>query len=495
MASPPKTAAMKSDRVMVREAVSTPPLHLLTTPKEDISSLRESVSAYCNRSDEALSEITNTSVVGRSLLKEQLARFMLAKAIRQPASHNRIHELTLLLGGPDEEAALAIATLLLDTATTPIPLTPGESSRLDHTLWDLIATHKWDQLRVAALKLTHRYGTAAGNNLEKRWRTVLDLAQTPPSEPCRDAALAALGKITAEVWLSWQLVDGGDIWAVWCLDELVKQIRLAAHEDMPYPAREAALAAMKALAPVLGFGSLPDWRSRPDMLRGAYFALYDMLNDDDEDIRDDAATAACRVLGEKVRLSPLKTSEALAARMGREFGASEGFFEDVVGRLKGCMGDVGVALEEALRTDTILFAREKQNLFVDRALEAERWAAVLRTCDVENGAEGRSGFVFWVIAGLTVLASKVEELGHEGALGWISDEEVFILGVRVLEGLRAVAGWNERGDVEDAVWARVEKAGGELEGALVRVEGHELWVRRLKENITDHATSLGNIPC
>lgn len=457
--------------------------------------MRESVSAYCNRSDEALSEITNASVVGRSLLKEQLARFMLTKAIRQPASNNRIHELILLLGGPDEEAALAIATLLLDTATTPLPLTPGESSRLDRALWDLIFTHKWDQLRVAALKLTHRYGATAGTDLEKRWRTVLDLTQTPPSEPCRDAALAALGKITAEVWSSWQLVDGGDIWAVWCLDELVKQIRLAAHEDMPYPAREAALAAMKALAPVLGFSSLPDWRSRPDTLRGAYFTLYDMLNDDDEDIRDDAATAACRVLGEKVRLSPLKTGEALAARMGREFGASEGFFEDVVGRLEGGIGDVGVALEEALRVDTILFAREKQNLFVDRALEAERWAAVLRACNVEEGTEGRSEFVFWVIAGLTVLASKVEELGHEGALGWISDEEVFILGVRVLEGLRAVAGWNERGDVEDAVWARVEKAGEELEEALVRVEGHELWVRRLRENIMDHAESLGNIPC
>lgn len=419
---------------------------------------------------------------------------MLIKAIRQPAVHNRIHELILVLGGPNEETALAIATLLLDITATPLPLTPGESSRLDHTLWGLIATHKWDQLRVAALKLTHRYGAAAGADLEKRWRTVLDLTQTPPSEPCRDAALAALGKITAEVWLSWQLVGGGDIWAVWCLDELVKQIRLAAHEDMSYPAREAALAAMKALAPVLGFSRLPDWQSRPDTLRGAYFALYDMLNDDEEDIRDDAAAAACRVLGEKVRLSPLKTGEALAARMAHELGASGGFFEDVVGRLTGGVKDVGVALEEALRTDTILFAREKQNLFVDRALEAERWAAVLRTCDVEDGTEERSGFVFWVISALMVLTSKVEELGNEGALGWISDEEVFVLGVRVLEGLKAVVGWNGRGDVEDVVWARVERAGRELEAALVRVEGHELWVRRLRENIADHATSLGNHP-
>lgn len=444
---------------------------------------------YCNRSDEALAEITNASVVGRSLLKEQLARFMLAKATRQPAAYNRVHELILLLGGSDEEAALVIATLLLDT--TDFPLTPAESSLLDHTLWDLIASHDWDQLRVAALKLTRRYG-ATGTALERRWRTVLDLAQTPPSEPCRDAALAALGTITAEVWSVWQLVDGGDIWAVWCVDELVKQIRLTAHEDMPYPTREAALAAMKALAPVLAFSRLPGWRSPPDSLRGAYFALYDMLNDDDEDIRDGAAAAACRVLGGKVRLSPLKTGDVLAARMGREFCASGGFFEDVVGRLAGGVRDVGAALEEALRADTILFAREKQNLFVDRALEAERWASVLRDCNSEEGADERCEFVFWVISGLVVLAAKADELGREGALGWISDEEVFVLGVKVLEGLRAVAGWNARGDVEDALWARVESAGRELEERLVGAEGHELWVRRLRENISGHEVSLGS---
>lgn len=459
--------------------------------KEDISSLRESVSAYCNRSDEALEEIASASVVGRSLLKEQLARFMLSKAARQPAAHSRVRELILLLGGPDEEAALAIATLLL-AADPPLPVTPAEGSLLDRTLWELIVSHDWDQLRVAALQLTRRYGVAGTAALEVRWRTVLDLAQTPPSEPCRDAALAALGTITAEVWTAWQLVDGGDIWAVWCVDELVKQIRLAAHEDMPYPAREAALAAMQALTPVLQFGRLPDWRSRPDSLRGAYFALYDMLNDDDEDIRDAAAAAACRALGTKVGLSPLGTGDVLAARMGREFAASEGFFADVAARLQGGVRDVDVALEQALRADTILFAREKQNLFVDRVLEAERWASVLRDCGDEEAADRRREFVLWVAGGLAALAAKTEELGREGALGWISDEEVFVLGVRVLEGLRAVAAWNAGGGLEGGLWARAESAGRKLEGGLAAVEGHGLWLRKLSENlVADHTESLG----
>lgn len=486
---------MKPSALRPFPAPSPPPAAITDGPgqKEDISSLRESVSAYCNRSDEALSEITNASVVGRSLLKEQLARFMLSKAARQPAAHNRVHELILLLGGPDEEAALAIATLLLD-AEPPLPLTPAESSLLDRTLWALIGSHDWDQLRVAALQLTRRYGVA-GTALETRWRTVLDLAQTPPSEPCRDAALAALGTITAEVWTAWQLVDGGDIWAVWCMDELVKLVRLAAHEDMPYPAREAALAAMKALVPVLQLSRLPGWRSRPDSLRGAYFALYDMLNDDDEDIRDAAAAAACSALGTKVRLSPLKTAEVLAARMGREFFASEAFFADVAARLAGGVRDVDVALEQALRADTILFAREKQNLFVDRVLEAERWASVLRDCDCGEAADGRREFVFWVVAGLAALAAKTEELGQEGALGWISDEEVFVLGVRVLEGLRAVAGWNARGGVEDALWTRVERAGRELEGGLAGAGAHALWATRLSGILdSDHAESLGDGP-
>lgn len=464
-------------RVMVCEAnpITQNPL---TATKEEVSDLRSSISAYCSRSDEALSEITHTSIVGRSLLKEQLARFMVARAIRQPTGNNRIQEIIQLLNGPDEETALAVATLLLDTER-PLPLTPKESSSLDSTLWKIIADHEWDQLRVAALKLVGCYGCSEVE-LEKRWRMVMDLVKTPPSEPCKDAALAALGKVTEKIWLSWQEVEGGDIWAVWCMDDLMKELKLAAHEDMPYPTREAALEAMKALAPVLRFSRLPSWKSQPHKLRDAYFTLYDMLNDDDEDIRDEAAEITCRILGEKAQLTPLKAGEALAATMGREFHENAEFFNDVVVRLTDGAKDVGVVLEEAMKADTILFAREKQNLFVDRVIEAERWASVLEVCGGEESEEERKDFVFWVIAGLMALTAKVKELGKEGALGWMGDENVFVLGVKVLEGLKAVAGWWKR-DVEDVIWGRVEGAGKELEQELKIVGGHELWARKLKE--------------
>lgn len=403
---------------------------------------------------------------------------MAAKAIRQPTANNRIQEIIQLLGGPDEEAALAIATLLLDTEKS-LPLTPKEATSLDSTLWKIIADHEWDQLRVVALKLISRYGCSEFE-LEKRWRMVMDLVGTPPSEPCKDAALAALGKVTEKIWLFWQQEEGGDIWAVWCLDSLMKEVRLAAHEDMPYPTREAALEAMKALAPILRFNRLTSWRSQPDKLRGAYFTLYDMLNDDDEDIRDEAAKITCRILGEKFQFIPLKAGEALAAAMGREFHESVDFFSDVIAKLTGGAKDIGVILEEAMRADTILFTREKQNLFVDRVAEAEQWASVLESCDGEEGEEGRRDFVFWVMAGLTALVIKVKELGREGAMGWIADEDVFALGLKVLEGFRTVAGWWKRDDVDDVVWGRLKDLGKELEGELRKVEGHELWVRKLE---------------
>lgn len=452
---------------MVREAAFNPSIRL--TPP----ALKEAVSTYCNTATEALTEITNAPIVGRSLLKEQLTRFIVSKALQSPA---RILETITLLSAPDEEVALSTATLLLDSEQQ-LELTPGEAVAFDSALWGIIQHHEWDQLRVVALKLIHRYGTSEVS-LEARWRAVLDLVQTPLSEPCKDAALTALGTVTAKVWIHWQDVDGGEMWAVWCLEQLVKEVKTAAHEDCAYPSREAALEAVKALSEVLRFESLHSWQSAPEKMRGVYFALYDMLNDDDEDIRDAAAELVCRVLTERVRFTPLKAGEALAAAMTREFRGSEAFFGDVIGRLTGGV-DVGVELEEVLRADTILFAREKQNLFVDCVGEVERWGGVL--AELEGDGEGGRGFVYWVIAGVMVLGGKVEELGEEGALGWMGGEDVFRVGMKVIVGVGVVARWRGRGEVEDAVWERVLAAGRELLKGLESVGGHEMWRGRLGE--------------
>ncbi|KAI5838252.1 putative death-receptor fusion protein-domain-containing protein [Morchella snyderi] len=451
---------------------------LVTGALAEADALHGKVLSYASTAEIALAEINNAGVVGRTLFKTHLTAFMVARALHHPPTPTGITELLTLLSSRDEEAALSTAEHLL-SSPHQLPLTPREAALLDTTLWTLITEHPWHQLRTAALTLLTRYGTSSTTALEPHWRATLDLATTPPTEPCQHAALAALGLLTAHIWAHYQHIPDGAQWAEWALAQLLALVAASLHEDQPYPAREAALLALKALAPVLRFDALAQWRSRPVALRGAYLALYALLNDDDEDLRDGAAEAVCRLLpGRAVAYMPLRAGEALLEAMVAAFCGEEEFFGDVVERAGGGV-EVRGGLERLLgAAGTILFAREKQNLFVDGGVEARRWGGVLAAVGVQGG--GRD-FVLWVVAGLDAFEGKVRERGREGPLGWLADEEVFVLGVRVVEGVRVVRRWWERGEVEHVLWGMVVKGAEGLVAALEEVAGHEALKEGLRE--------------
>ncbi|RPB12729.1 hypothetical protein P167DRAFT_605568 [Morchella conica CCBAS932] len=454
--------------------------------------LHGKVLSYASTAEIALAEINNAGIVGRTLFKTHLTAFMVTKALHHPTPTG-ITELLTLLSSADEEAALSTTSHLL-SSPRQLDLTPCEAALLDATLWTLITEHPWHQLRTAALTLLTRYGTSTDTALEPHWRTTLDLATTPPTEPCQHAALSALGLLTARVWAHYQHLpnnDDGAQWAEWALAQLIKLVTPAIHEDQPYPAREAALAALRALAPVLSFDALAQWRSRPVALRGAYLALYKLLNDDDEELRDGAAEVVCGLLpagaGARVAYVPLRAGEALLDAMVGVFGGEVEFFDDVVGRVRGGGGgggggggvDVGGELERLLGAGTILFARERQNLFIDGSEEARRWGGALAGLEVQEG--GGRDFVLWTVGGLDAFEKKVKEKGSEGALGWLADEEVFVLAVRVVEGVRVVRRWWEREEVEEVLWRMVVRGAEALVEALGVVGGHETLKGGLRE--------------
>ncbi|KAH8153170.1 uncharacterized protein LAJ45_02757 [Morchella importuna] len=449
--------------------------------------LHGKVLSYASTAEIALAEINNAGIVGRTLFKTHLTAFMVTKALHHPTPTG-ITELLTLLSSADEEAALSTTSHLL-SSPRQLDLTPCEAALLDATLWTLITEHPWHQLRTAALTLLTRYGTSTDTALEPHWRTTLDLATTPPTEPCQHAALSVLGLLTARVWAHYQHLpnnDDGAQWAEWALAQLIKLVTPAIHEDQPYPAREAALAALRALAPVLSFDTLAQWRSRPVALRGAYLALYELLNDDDEELRDGAAEVVCGLLpagaGARVAYVPLRAGEALLDAMVGVFGGEAEFFDDVVGRVRGGGGggvDVGGELERLLGAGTILFARERQNLFIDGSEEARRWGGALAGLEVQEG--GGRDFVLWTVGGLDAFEKKVKEKGSEGALGWLADEEVFVLAVRVVEGVRVVRRWWEREEVEEVLWGMVVRGAEALVEALGAVGGHETLKGGLRE--------------
>lgn len=213
-------------------------------------------------------------------------------------------------------------------------------------------------------------------------------------------------------------------------------------------------------------------------LLGGYLCLYDVLFDDDEDVRDQGAVAASILLSATasnnttqnaggISLTPSAASSKLLQYIVTEYKDSELLWVDGVRRLTGAiplfrlggieatsnpedstdsverpftarnripleLRSVRDMLQEARRQDTALFVEEKANLFVDPVKEAKNWAdavAELNPCSFDPCLV--SEIATWSIDGLTSLI-EIAESQEDGPLGWTSKPDVFALGMRII---------------------------------------------------------------
>ncbi|KAG6038091.1 hypothetical protein E4U41_004560 [Claviceps citrina] len=197
----------------------------------------------------------------------------------------------------------------------------------------------------------------------------------------------------------------------------------------------------------------------------ALLALYDSLNDDDDQVRDTAASAATNLLGHA--LVPLEAAKRLLRFLTDHFGDSPSFKRIVADRLVGHRGGGGgggdgtawepakTKLDRAMRFDDSLFVVEEQNLFVDEVRETKRWVGVFQRLEWHDGGGGTSStstaceeedanlmdrLARWLQDGLAHLATLAAV--PDGPLGWASDPAVFAIStglVRVSVAVGAVA--------------------------------------------------------
>lgn len=185
-----------------------------------------------------------------------------------------------------------------------------------------------------------------------------------------------------------------------------------------------------------------------------YLILYDMLNDDDEELRDMAAATASWVLSyssinhsKAVSLAPLNASELLAEFISTNYSTSQllcsKIFHYILGqvpRVSDRLGKVNLTpvsdlISEYRKESTVLFVEEKQNLFIDDVREAELWSKSIHLLAEASYNDGRTlNEVFtWVSEGLAYLSTiTADGAGKDGPLGWTSKPEIFTLGVRVI---------------------------------------------------------------
>lgn len=189
------------------------------------------------------------------------------------------------------------------------------------------------------------------------------------------------------------------------------------------------------------------------MFLDIYLSLYDLLNDDDEELRDIAASTASWVLSyssvspqKAVTLSPLNASELFAKFITDNYADSQLLYTRAIRYILGLeprIGDssnkaspmsVSRIIAELRKESTVLFEEEKQNLFIEEIREIDLWSNVVTRLTKAAYDEQLLKEVFdWVSEGLTSFADTLAGPdGEDGLIGWTAKPESYTLGVRVV---------------------------------------------------------------
>lgn len=229
------------------------------------------------------------------------------------------------------------------------------------------------------------------------------------------------------------------------------KLRSAVGEETEFTTRHAAVASLRSFAR----GLHPS--GHPPMVDAAwldiYLILYDMLNDDDDELRDIAANTASWVLSYSsvspntaIALDPLNASELLATFIIDHYSDSPQLTQRVIRyltgqelRISGSDEDISLVSVSHLFTEynqesTVLFVEEKQNLFIDEVREIDIWTRALvhfkKDAYSEDLVQQTSD---WVSAGLEYLSNRLaQDAGRDGLLGWMSKPECFTLAARLI---------------------------------------------------------------
>jgi len=226
------------------------------------------------------------------------------------------------------------------------------------------------------------------------------------------------------------------------------------------------------------------------LVLGFAIVLYDMLNDDDNEIRDEAAAVASRLLRAQGVASarqsavPMITIQRLGRFFAKQYTDSAHLCREALRRLTASHGvsfppPFEQALAEARNEATALFVQEKQNLYKDDALDATFWARVLRALSPRAARpKDVKQVTQWVLDGLATL-TETARLERDGSLGWTTKAEVFILGIRVLCAADVLLAWNFEGAPEVKLALRDF---GDV-GAVAGVNG--IWLEKVERVLQD----------
>lgn len=362
-------------------------------------------------------------MIGRSFLKEHLVSFHLTYTrLLQHAPDQFSEALNGLLLCADEEINLYTVNFILALEKLP-EMTTVSKETMRQQLWNMVANHQWDLVVARALTLLHRWYTEYDDcvdgltDMTDAVASLMAMVRTPRTEPIKEASLSLLGPLIAKIPAEKREEP---------LRTLLAELSKFSQEE-PFTTRLAALTCLASLAPLLKLSGEPD-----ESLISSYVLLFDFLNDDDDEIRLAASRIAKTVLpGEQILLLPQVAARNLTLALRRAFPTSQILLREAMERVTGVRGDISAAAartawEQATKRDTILFRREKQNLWVDTKEVVQVWGLVAQLLVARGGSV--EGLKDWLEAAKECVGSME---GRDEPGGLKSEEEVAVFVERV----------------------------------------------------------------
>lgn len=199
-------------------------------------------------------------------------------------------------------------------------------------------------------------------------------------------------------------------------------------------------------------------------------ALYDTLNDDDDDIRDVGASIISQMMGGCY--VPMAAGSKILPWCLHTFGDTDSFRTAVLNRLTGTKstnGELYPATEQlklAVKSNDSLFAEEEHNLYIDEVREILLWnSLVIKQIDPIWDHTFKA-LATWTFEGL----SELQKTAGSQNYGWTSKPEVFTIFMRIVVAAKTVLSWrvskNNRDMVENASTRLVDNTAQSLRARL-----------------------------
>ncbi|GAB7339803.1 hypothetical protein MBLNU457_6351t1 [Dothideomycetes sp. NU457] len=254
----------------------------------------------------------------------------------------------------------------------------------------------------------------------------LDLVQTGQSPLSQDTAMILSGTLLAKADLSNEKSQKS-------FSVFVNTLQNAVKDDKPFDTRMAAAQAVHRFVESQRTNLTVD---QSDGMVEVLLIVYDLTNDDDDDVRDLAAHTTSLLLDtgsrQKTDMVSLVAGSRIAASLAYRHKTSIHLARGSAHRLLADTSLTLNLLSESQGQDSALFAEEKQNLFIDPAREAKTWSVVLSSLSATAFDDATIRELSdLTTAGLDALISRTRQ-NHDGPLGWTRKPDIFVLGLRII---------------------------------------------------------------